>query len=127
MLRKTYLLFGACGVGGRFCVLFWDQLVLGMPFDAYRSKLLFLRPQSAVKLGKTPLGKKPLLLGKTHGPLGKPIVGKTLLEKPVAYLKKTYLENPRCYWEKLLGKPVWEKPVLCILRIGHFLGTIGSL
>ena len=58
-------------------------------------------------LGKTLLGKKPLLLGKTHGPLGKPILGKNSLEKPIAYLRKTCLEKPTILLGKnLLGKPV---------------------
>ena len=29
--------------------------------------------------------------------------------------------------KNFLGKPVWEKPILCILRVGPSLGTVGSL
>ena len=65
---------------------------------------LLLRPHSDLNLGKT------------HGLLGKPLMGKTLFRKTHCLFKKTYLKNPRYYWEKLLGKPIWEKPVA---RVGR--------
>ena len=65
---------------------------------------LLLRPHSDLNLGKT------------HGLLGKPLMGKTLFRKTHCLFKKTYLKNQLYYWEKLLGKPIWEKPVA---RVGR--------
>ena len=57
---------------------------------------------------------------------------KLFLEKPIAYLRKTYLEKPTILFgkKKLLGKPIWEKPFIlrrCVLILVFHAEAVASL
>ena len=52
------------------------------------------------------------------------LLGESSLEKPVSYLRKTYLEEPTILLGKTFRKTrscFWEKPILSVLRVGRYL------
>ena len=109
----------------------WKNLLQEKPF-AFSPVLVGVGVPSLISyqpfLQEKPLlgDKKPLLLlGKTHGPVGKPLLGKILLEKPITYLRRTCLDNTKIVRKTHLGKNLFF--FFCVLCVDDILQAGASL
>ena len=113
--------------------LFWGRLVASSCWGRW----LLLRLQSAVNSGKTLFREKTFVIRKNPWPFGKTYSGKNSLEKPIAYLRKTYLEKPTMLFGKKLFRKTHLGKTYCLqsedwspswtLVVGSSLGILGSL
>ena len=104
--------------------LFWDKPVASSVLAGVVGRFcVFGQPliQEKPSLGKKPFRKNPWPFGKTY-------IGKNSFEKPIVYLRKTYLEKPTTLFGKNFQEnPFGKKPILSVIRVRRYLGTLGSL